>query len=63
MGAFSAPEQHTEAHRKALAISDELIAELAAADEIIIGTPMYNFAIPAALKAWIDHVVRSGKTF
>ena len=63
MGAFSAPEQHTEAHKKALAMSDELIAELVAADEIIIGTPMYNFAIPAALKAWIDHVVRAGKTF
>jgi FMN-dependent NADH-azoreductase len=62
-GAFTPPDQHTEAHRKALAISDELVAELLAADEIVIGTPMYNFAVPAALKAWIDHVVRAGKTF
>ena len=62
-GAYAPPEQHTESHKKALALSDELIAELAKADEIILGTPMYNFAIPAALKAWVDHVVRAGKTF
>lgn len=62
-GAFSAPEQHNENHKKALALSDELISELIDADEIIIATPMYNFAVPAALKAWVDHVVRAGKTF
>jgi FMN-dependent NADH-azoreductase len=62
-GAFSPPEYHTEGHRKALALSDQLVAELLQADEIILSTPMYNFAIPAALKAWIDHVVRAGKTF
>lgn len=62
-GAFSSPDQHTEAHKKALAISDTLIAELLSADHIIIGTPMYNFSTPAILKAWIDHVVRHGKTF
>ena len=63
VGAFSAPDQHTDGNKRALAISDELVAEVLAADEIVIGTPMYNFAIPAALKAWIDHVVRAGKTF
>lgn len=62
-GAFSPPEQHTESHKKALAISDELISEIVQADEIILATPMYNFAVPATLKAWIDHVVRAGKTF
>jgi FMN-dependent NADH-azoreductase len=62
-GAFSTPEQHTDNHKRALAISDELIHELLEADEIIIGTPMYNFAVPAVLKAWIDQVVRFGKTF
>jgi FMN-dependent NADH-azoreductase len=62
-GAFTAPEQHNESHKKALAISDQLISEVIEADEIILATPMYNFAIPAALKAWIDHVVRAGKTF
>jgi FMN-dependent NADH-azoreductase len=63
MGAFSAPDQHTDSHKRALAISDELVGELLAADVVVIGTPMYNFAIPAILKAWIDHVVRAGKTF
>jgi FMN-dependent NADH-azoreductase len=63
LGSFATADQQTEQHRKALALSDELIAELAAADTVILGTPMYNFAIPAALKAWIDHIVRDGKTF
>jgi FMN-dependent NADH-azoreductase len=62
-GAFSPPEHRNEGHKKALAISDELISELFEADEIILTTPMYNFAIPALLKAWVDHVVRAGKTF
>jgi FMN-dependent NADH-azoreductase len=62
-GAFSPPEHHNESHKKALALSDELISELVEADEIVLATPMYNFAVPAALKAWVDHVVRAGKTF
>lgn len=62
-GAFSPPEQHSEDHKRALAISDTLVDELLAADTIAIGSPMYNFAIPAVLKAWIDHVVRGGRTF
>ena len=62
-GSFSTPDRHTDKHKRALAISDELIHELLEADEIIVGTPMYNFSIPAVLKAWIDHVVRFGKTF
>ena len=62
-GAFSPPEHHNENHKRALKLSDELVAELYAADEIVVATPMYNFAVPAALKAWIDHVVRAGKTF
>ncbi len=62
-GAYSSPDQHTPEHKKALALSDELIEELKAADQIVLGTPMYNFAIPANLKAWVDHIVRFGKTF
>lgn len=62
-GAFSPPERRNESHKRALELSDELISELVEADEIILATPMYNFAVPAALKAWIDHVVRAGKTF
>jgi FMN-dependent NADH-azoreductase len=62
-GAFSTPDKHTDEHRAALKISDELIAELLGADEIVISTPMYNFNVPAVLKAWIDHIVRLNKTF
>lgn len=46
-----------------LALSDVLISELKAADTIVIGTPIYNFSIPAVLKAWIDLVARAGVTF
>lgn len=61
--AFSVPEQVDEAGRAALAKSEELIAELLSADVLVIGAPMYNFGIPAALKAWVDQVVRVGRTF
>jgi FMN-dependent NADH-azoreductase len=47
----------------AVALSDELIAELEAADTIVLAAPMYNFSIPSTLKAWIDHVARRGRTF
>ena len=63
MGAYTPPEHHQENHKRALALSDEMTSELLESDTIIIGTPMYNFALPAVLKAWIDHVVRAGKTF
>src|SRR3984893_16775960 len=57
-GAFSAPDQHTAEHKAALKLSDEFIGEFLSADEVVITTPMYNFGIPAVLKAWIDHIVR-----
>ena len=62
-GAFAPAEYQTSEMRAAIAVSDALISELKAADHIVIGTPMYNFSIPASLKAWIDHVVRVGQTF
>lgn len=49
--------------RAATALSDTLIAELAGADIVLISMPMYNFSIPSAFKAWVDHIVRIGKTF
>ena len=52
----------TPAQRETLALSDQLIAELQAADVIVLGSPMYNFGISAALKAWIDLIVRQGHT-
>src|SRR5439155_19317259 len=55
--------KRTPAQRSYLSTSDELIEELQAADTVVIGAPMYNFTIPSTLKAWIDQVVRIGKTF
>ena len=43
--------------------SEELIQELESSDFVVIGTPMHNFTVPSALKAWIDHVVRVRRTF
>jgi FMN-dependent NADH-azoreductase len=56
------PSKLSPAHRDYLSASDALIEEVKAADTIVIGAPMYNFAIPSVLKAWIDQIVRIGKT-
>jgi FMN-dependent NADH-azoreductase len=56
------PSKLSSAHRNYLSASDALIEEVQAADTIVIGAPMYNFAIPSLLKAWIDQIVRVGKT-
>jgi FMN-dependent NADH-azoreductase len=53
----------SDAEHTARTLSDELIAELRAADTIVIGAPMYNFSIPTGLRAWLDHVLRAGETF
>ena len=62
-GAFTPAEQHSPAAREAIAVSDRYVDELLAADEVVISTPMYNLSVPAALKAWIDQIVRFGRTF
>ncbi|RKH01325.1 FMN-dependent NADH-azoreductase [Corallococcus sp. CA053C] len=59
---FTPPEQHSPVMKEALRLSDELVAELLAADHIVIATPVYNYNVPAALKAWVDHIVRKGLT-
>jgi FMN-dependent NADH-azoreductase len=61
--AIRGAEPATEAAREALALSDALVAELKAADLIVIGAPMYNFGMASTLKAWFDHVLRAGITF
>lgn len=62
--AFLTPaDKRNEAQEKIVAYSDSLIAELQQADAIVIGLPMYNFGIPSTLKAYFDHVARSGVTF
>ena len=55
--------ERTPAQRDLLALSDALIAEVVAADVLVIGVPIYNFGVPASLKAWIDQVSRVGVTF
>jgi FMN-dependent NADH-azoreductase len=59
---FTPPDRHTPEMKDLLRLSDELVAELLAADDIAIGTPVYNYNVPAVLKAYIDHIVRKGKT-
>lgn len=61
--AFCPPGRRTDAQKGLLAESDRLAAELVAANLIVVGAPMYNFGVPAQLKAWIDNVVRVGVTF
>lgn len=63
VGAFTDPAGHNDEQKEALKIGNELIAELKEADEYVIATPMYNFSLPARLKAFIDHVARAGQTF
>ena len=60
---FTPDENRTQQHLDTLALSNELVEELKAADAIVIGVPVYNFSIPAALKAWIDMVSRARLTF
>src|SRR5690606_36397477 len=63
-GAFLTPvEKRSSAQRQIVEYSDALINELKQADAIVIGLPMYNFGIPSTLKAYFDHVARSGVTF
>lgn len=64
VAANNTPEaERTAAHQDALSLSDDLIAEIEAADLLVIGVALYNFAIPASLKAWIDLICRARKTF
>ncbi|MGV8843105.1 MAG: FMN-dependent NADH-azoreductase [Pseudomonas sp.] len=59
---FTPPDQHSTAMKEILQLSNDLVAELLAADHLVIATPVYNYNIPAALKAWVDHIVRKGMT-
>ena len=58
----SNPATLTAEQKQVLQVSDTLVEELVQADTVVIGAPMYNFAISAPLKAWFDQVVRAGKT-
>jgi FMN-dependent NADH-azoreductase len=59
---FTPEDKQTQDMKEALRLSDTLVAELMGADHIVIASPVYNYNVPAALKAWIDHIVRKGYT-
>jgi FMN-dependent NADH-azoreductase len=56
-------EDRSQEQEQLLSLSDELIVELTEAEVIVLAVPMYNYGMPAALKAWFDQVVRVGRTF
>ena len=60
---YTPEENQTPEQKELLKLSDELIAELFAADIYVFGVPMYNFGVPAVFKAYIDYVARANKTF
>ena len=64
LGGWMKPaEQRNDDEQVSLDRSNELTDELLAADVLVMAAPMYNFAIPSTLKAWLDHVLRAGVTF
>jgi len=60
---FTPAEQRTPEQAARVALDDALIAEIQAADAVVIGVPMYNFGVPAQLKNWIDAIARAKVTF
>uniref|UniRef100_UPI003BAB512D FMN-dependent NADH-azoreductase n=1 Tax=Stappia sp. TaxID=1870903 RepID=UPI003BAB512D len=63
VAAFTPDEDRSPEQEQLLAPSERMIEELAAADVIVLTTPMYNYGLPSTLKAWIDNVVRKDRTF
>lgn len=60
---FTPENKRTQAQCDVLSISDQLIAEVSSSDIILISSPMYNYGMPAQLKAWFDQIIRINKTF
>ena len=60
---FTPKENRSDSQRKVLSFSDLLVAELKEAEVLVIGVPIYNFGVPAALKAWVDMIARARLTF
>ncbi len=60
---FTKPEERSESQKEILDFSDQLVAELQEAEHILIASPIYNFSIPAVLKAWVDQIARANLTF
>ena len=60
---FTPLADRTEDQKAKLALSDQLVDEIMVADTLVFGLPIYNFSVPASLKAWIDLIARAGRTF
>lgn len=60
---FTKDRSEAEALQEALRLSDQVTEEVLSSDLLVIASPMWNFGLPSSLKAWIDHIVRPGKTF
>ena len=60
---FTPADQRTPEQAARVALDDALIAEIKAADVVVLGVPMYNFGVPSQLKNWIDAISRAGVTF
>jgi FMN-dependent NADH-azoreductase len=63
VGAFTPPETHPADAQAAMQISDRLVDEFLAADSYVFGVPMHNFSVPSTFKAYVDQIVRVGRTF
>ena len=62
-GVFTSPDQYSPESAETMRISNELVDEFLQADRYLFSIPMYNFSIPANFKAYIDQIVRVGRTF
>ena len=62
-GAYSPAETHSAASQDAMRVSDALVDEFLAADRYVFGVPMHNFGVPSTFKAYVDQIVRVGRTF
>ena len=60
---FTAPDERSQEQKDSIRVSDQFVSELQGADTLVISLPIYNFGVPAALKAWFDMVARAGLTF
>jgi FMN-dependent NADH-azoreductase len=63
VGAYAPSEAQTPESKAAIAVSDQLVDEFLGCDKFVFGVPMYNFNIPSTFKAYIDQIVRAGRTF
>ncbi|MEM8750350.1 MAG: NAD(P)H-dependent oxidoreductase [Pseudomonadota bacterium] len=60
---FTPSDDRSDEQRYRLRMSEQLVAEVQAADTLVFGVPIYNFGVPAVLKAWIDQIARANVTF